>query len=178
MKVSEFFEILKGSEYLEFLEQCKQKNYTGPTEIHHIYPRSFEDGKVQESWNLINLSKVDHLIAHLLLFEVLEERRPAGKSYYSALGAIHTAFKTRYERLSEEERDNLKSQVKSLDLRWEEVQKQWQQRAKESRAKRWDGDCMGACHTPEAMRKGWETRKSRYGYGNGRLGSKEIIEKV
>lgn len=178
MKVQEFFTLLKSSKYLKFIESCKNKVYEGKTEIHHIYPRSLEDGNIRESWNLIKLSKADHLLAHILLFEAFEGlNRPKGKSYYSILGSVHTAFKTRYELLSGEERENLKSQVKSLDCIWQEVQEEWQRTAQKARAQKWNGNCMGACFTEEANSKRQSTRLAKYGHGNGRAGDRDIIEK-
>jgi hypothetical protein len=50
--------------YIEFIENCRSKDYTGlVTHCHHIIPRS-QGGSNDES-NLINLSVHDHFWAHL-----------------------------------------------------------------------------------------------------------------
>jgi len=178
MKVPEFYRILQESPYLHFINSCKEKDYTVRVEKHHIYPRSFEDGKIDEPYNIILLSKADHLLAHILLFEAIESLGIRGKEYFHALGALHTAFKTRYEKLSEIERTELKCRIQNLESFYGRVQEQWQKAAQEARAKKWNGNCMGACFTEEANIKRQVTKLAKYGHGNGRLGDRDIIEKA
>lgn len=179
MKVQDFFKTLQESSYLKFIEEKKKCEVQRGFEVHHIYPKSFEDGKIQEAWNLVSLSKADHLLAHILLFESLESlSKTHGKSYFSALGALHTAFKTRYERLGETERQKIKDKIQEMGPKWEQCRRLWQESAKKSREKRWGGNCMGACFTEEANRKRQKTKVERYGYGNGRLSQRDVIEKA
>ena len=70
MHIEDFFTKLQTSSYFKFLynlserQEVTHKTLTG-MERHHIYPKSFEDGKIDEKFNLIYLSYEEHLKAHL-----------------------------------------------------------------------------------------------------------------
>jgi len=57
-----------NKEYLDFIEECKNKNYENViTQKHHIIPKHM--GGNNSNDNLIELSLDDHYIAHILLSE-------------------------------------------------------------------------------------------------------------
>lgn len=72
MHYSEFFQTLKDSAYLSFCQQKQSEKLSkssgdSSVEEHHIYLRSFEDGKIDLPENLVYLSIADHIKAHLIL---------------------------------------------------------------------------------------------------------------
>lgn len=57
---------IMNNEYLQFIEECRHKDYTNlVTQIHHIIPKHM--GGDNSNDNLIELSLDDHYTAHLLL---------------------------------------------------------------------------------------------------------------
>ena len=59
------------SEYIEFIEKCKMKQYKDKNiHKHHILPRFM--GGVDEPNNLIELSVTDHFEAHRILAENID----------------------------------------------------------------------------------------------------------
>jgi thymidylate synthase len=55
-----------SNEYLQFIEECRNKDYTNlVTQIHHIIPKHM--GGDNSNDNLVELSLDDHYIAHLML---------------------------------------------------------------------------------------------------------------
>lgn len=67
----EFFEQLQkssaGLKYLEIVENARKHPPEERGEVHHIYPRSFEEGKIDDEENLVRLSVRDHLLCHYYL---------------------------------------------------------------------------------------------------------------
>lgn len=67
----EFFKVLKSSEYgqkyLKIIHNGRHSPCEERGEIHHIYPRSFEEGKIDSKDNLVKLSVYDHLLCHYYL---------------------------------------------------------------------------------------------------------------
>jgi hypothetical protein len=57
--------------YLEFIELCKTKQYSKSTHTHHIIPKFM--GGTNTNDNYIKLSIDDHLTAHLILAENVDE---------------------------------------------------------------------------------------------------------
>lgn len=66
-----FFKELKSSEYgrkyLEIIHKGRHSKCSEAGELHHIYPRSFEEGKIDDKANLVRLTTYDHLLAHYYL---------------------------------------------------------------------------------------------------------------
>lgn len=56
-----------GQEYLKLVENAKNNPPEERGEIHHIYPRSFEEGQIDTEDNLVRLSVRDHLLCHYFL---------------------------------------------------------------------------------------------------------------
>lgn len=110
-----FLEKLRDSEYLKYVRdrQCS-RDLGEDFEIHHIYPRSFEEGKIDEDSNIVKLTKVEHLRAHLLLVMSLERIGSFGKSYGKAVKAVNFLFLLDWKKLTEKEKLELIDKVEDL----------------------------------------------------------------
>lgn len=121
MHIQDFLEALRESEYLKFIEE-KRKNEPvfrscSGLERHHIYLRKYEDGKIDSKENVITLTIADHFLAHILLLQSLEKLgicSEESKTYTIARSTVNMFFKTRWEHLSEEEKEKLKTKIPEL----------------------------------------------------------------
>lgn len=121
MHIQDFLEALRESEYLKFIEE-KRKNEPvfrscNGLERHHIYLRKYEDGKIDSKENVITLTIADHFLAHILLLQSLEKLgicSEESKTYTIARSTVNMFFKTRWEHLSEEEKEKLKTKIPEL----------------------------------------------------------------
>lgn len=116
MKRQEFLEIFKDSKYFQYLDQFRGRKEISGLDIHHIYPRSFEEGKIDEEDNLVLLTRVEHLKAHLLLVLSMEELGRFGRSYRKAIKAVNFLFQLHWESLNFQEKQNLADNVELLEI--------------------------------------------------------------
>lgn len=121
MHIQDFLEALQGSEYFRFIEEKRRdepvfRSCNG-LERHHIYLRKYEDGKIDSKENIITLTTTDHFLAHILLLQSLEKLGMCSedsRTYTIARSTVNMFFKTRWEHLSEEEKENLKKRIPEL----------------------------------------------------------------
>ena len=121
MKYIDFIEKFKNSEYFREIERLRtgskalvQDNYSS-VEIHHIYPRSFEEGKIDSKENLIKVTTAEHLFLHILLvksFEALQYTNSG--SYEKAIVAINILFHRQWKLLTKEDQDELVDKIPDI----------------------------------------------------------------
>lgn len=152
MNRSTFYQELEktkwGQEYLELIHS--KKNYESGTilETHHIYPKSFEEGNIQED-NLVQLSCKDHVLAHYYLALAIPCRE--------TLWAFKFMVTTRSgEKVSLEEAGRLREEAAKI--------------FREEYLPRWVN--------PDTVKKGRQTRKERYGSEYGTLLNPENQKKA
>lgn len=121
MHIQEFFQKLEGSEYLTFIRERQAEGLTykpcSGLERHHVYLQKYEDGRVDEPDNLVVLSIANHFLAHILLLQSLEKLGMASegsKTYTVARSTVNMFFKIKWQRLTEEEKANLKDKIPEL----------------------------------------------------------------
>ena len=87
------------SEYIEFIEKCKMKQYKDKNiHKHHILPRFM--GGVDEPNNLIELSVTDHFEAHRILAENIDGGYKRGA--YASLNLLKRFWSGDYNEIRDE----------------------------------------------------------------------------
>ena len=74
MKPTQLLDFNKYQDYLNFIHECRQKNYSDELVLHnhHIIPR-FIDTDNEHTNKLVRLSVEDHITAHLLMSKCFDE---------------------------------------------------------------------------------------------------------
>lgn len=70
--------------YIKFIEYCKNQEFSGYTENHHICPKAkdlFPEHK-DESWNYVTLSARHHTLAHIMLWKVYGGSQTTALHYF------------------------------------------------------------------------------------------------
>lgn len=84
------------TKYIEFIEECKMKNYkTQHTHKHHILPRFM--GGADDVSNLVELSVSDHFEAHRLLAENVDKKYKVGA--WSSLNLLKKYWSGNYDEI-------------------------------------------------------------------------------
>lgn len=178
MTVDRFFDVLKDSDYLNFIRECRERPVSSG-ELHHIYPKSFEDGRIDEKWNTVKLSIEDHIKAHILLLLSFEKAGIGNNSmsYQKAANAVDLCCNVQWKMLSESEKQNLLNEVPNFAEIREKAVLAARKRIQDINASRWNGDSMGQCHTPESIQKSLRTRAGKYGNPAGATHCEEVYQK-
>lgn len=178
MSIQDFYQKFKKSRYLNFIEECRTKAVE-KGEIHHIYLRSFADGRVDEAFNVVTLSVPDHIKAHILLMLSFEDLglNSNSISYQKAANAVNICCNVQWQKLSEEEKERLLQAVPELAKIRETAQQVASDRLHKINADRWLGDPMGMCHTSEAVKKSLQTRSIKFGNPAGATHNEETTRK-
>lgn len=179
MTVDRFFNVLKGSRYLNFIEECKHQTLKGPGELHHIYLKSFEEGRIDEDWNLVKLSIADHIRAHILLLMSFEDAGigSESRSYIKAANTVDICCNIQWKTLSDKEKELLLESIPNLAQIRKKAIAVARDRVHKINAANWNGDSMGMCHTPERIQKSLETRTKKYGNPAGATHNEETYRK-
>lgn len=74
MKSTDYLKLQEYYRYLEFIQECRSRNYDSNLvkHVHHIIPR-FLKPDIPDKLNTVELSVEDHIQAHLLLAECFTE---------------------------------------------------------------------------------------------------------
>lgn len=177
MHFREFLDELKDSEYFKFLEN-RRKVKVEEGEIHHIYLRGFEDGQIDSEDNLIRLSRVDHIKAHILLVRSLEQmNRSLGRTYRVAEAAVNGMLSFRWSNLTEQDKDALLQFVPDLFENWQKCRKAALVSRTATNLQKYGGN-TGMLNTRSVQEKSLQTRKKRYGSYTAQCMTPEAREKV
>lgn len=93
------YDLKKLKPYEDFLLECSERNYQDlPTQIHHVLPKSMNDGKYANE--TITLSLLDHFNAHLVLANCFDRNTDEKRKNLSACKYIKVHVKKYMEKMN------------------------------------------------------------------------------
>lgn len=160
-------------EYNLLVERAKERGLKREQgyQIHHIIPKCI--GGSNEANNLVKLSIRDHVEAHYLLALLYwRSKEPLLVNLSVAFSNIVNLDFLSLDEISKtsfEQRDEWADLVKEGHRKAAKAlqSKKAAESRKKKLAEKYNGDCAGQLHTPEAKRKAVQTVKDRYGISPG-----------
>lgn len=178
-----FLELFKDSSYLKEVEKLRLESLslnpvnTDPVEIHHIYLKSFEDGRVDSVDNLVKVTTVEHIYLHLLLVQCFETLGHVESiSYKKAVASLNAMFQIQWKTLSSEEKENLYSKIPEIAKLRKKGIEAGRKLATNTMLQRY-GTSTGPLNSKESFAKSKQTRIDRYGSPTACANTPEAIEK-
>lgn len=80
--------------YIKFIEYCKNQEFSGYTENHHICPKAkdlFPEHK-DAQWNYVSLTARQHILAHLMLWKVYGGSQTTALHYFLNIQNCYTEY--------------------------------------------------------------------------------------